>query len=64
MDVIIVTETNQRFLERLDPYFGELVDALRTGVDLLVYTPAEFEKMREGPFVARALAEGKIVYES
>jgi len=31
-------------------------------MDVLVYTPQEFEDMKERPFVKRALKGGKILY--
>lgn len=63
VDVIFVEETDARFLDRLDRYMGPLYDRLRTGVEVLVYTPAEFERMKDRGFVRRALREGVLVYE-
>ena len=63
VDVIFVEETDARFLDRLGKYMGPLFDRLRTGVEVLVYTPAEFERMKSRSFVRRALAEGIVVYE-
>ncbi len=33
-------------------------------MDILVYTPQEFEEMKERPFVKMALREGKMLYEA
>jgi len=33
-------------------------------MDILVYTPQEFEDMKERPFVKRVLREGKMLYEA
>ena len=33
-------------------------------MDILVYTPDEFEAMRDGRFLRQALADGKVVYEA
>ncbi len=63
IDIIIVETTRQRYLKRLDKYFGTFCQKFNGGVDLFVYTPAEFERMKKGSFVGRALREGKIVYE-
>ena len=63
VDVIFVEETDARFLDRLGKYMNPLYDRLRTGVEVLVYTPAEFERMKERSFVRRALREGVLVYE-
>ncbi len=36
----------------------------RVGLDLLAYTPQEFEAIRERPFIRQALQEGKVIYET
>lgn len=63
LDLVIIKETRKRFLERTK----EVMQLLRprVGVDILVYTPAEFEQLsRERPFVRdEILGKGKIVYE-
>ena len=43
IDLVVVRESNQRFLDRLD----ELYQAVKPnyGIDLFVYTPEEFEEM-------------------
>ena len=64
IDVIFVEETNKPFLKRLDPYFSSLSDLAGGGVDVLVYTPEEFEKMKKKFFIKRALSEGIIIFES
>src|SRR6266849_4692755 len=55
LDLIIVKETNQRFVRRCveAPYF-------RVPSDIFVYTPEEFERMRENenPFLESALETG------
>jgi hypothetical protein len=55
---IVVKETQMRFLDRLDEFY----DDAREAMDILVYTPQEFEEMKERPFVKRALREGKMLY--
>jgi predicted nucleotidyltransferase len=64
VDVLFVEPTDLPFLRRLDRYFDPLVDRLRMGVDVLVYSPEEFMRLRDRPFVARILREGRVVYES
>jgi len=64
VDLIFVAETGKPYLERLDDYFIPLSKKLKTGVEVFVYTPAEFEKMKKGFFVKRALEEGLILHES
>lgn len=47
---VIVAETDKRFLDRVKKVM--LLLRPRVGVDLLVYTPEEFESLsRERPFV-------------
>ncbi len=60
IDLIVVKETKERFLDRLDEFY----DDAREAMDILVYTPQEFEEMKQRPFVRRALKEGKILYEA
>ncbi len=60
IDLIVVKETEKRFLDRLDEFY----DDAREAMDILVYTPQEFEEMKQRPFVKRALQEGKILYEA
>ncbi|TFH50218.1 MAG: nucleotidyltransferase domain-containing protein [Methanothrix sp.] len=60
IDMIVVKDTQMRFLDRLDEFY----DDAREAMDILVYTPQEFEEMKERPFVKRALREGKMLYEA
>lgn len=63
VDLIIVDDQPLRYLDRIGMYFDDIRSALRRDVDLLVYTGEEFRRMREGRFVARALEEGRVIYE-
>jgi len=60
IDLIVVKDTQMRFLDRLDEFY----DDAREAMDILVYTPQEFEEMKERPFVKRGLREGKMLYEA
>ena len=62
--IIFVEETGLRFLERLDRYFDPLVDRLKAHVEAFVYSPEEFERVKDRPFIRRALEEGVVLYES
>ncbi len=65
LDILVVQRTDKRFLDRYDGIFGEITDVVRgRDVDLLIYTPEELERMSDGPFIARALKEGIVIYES
>lgn len=62
IDLLIIKESNQRFLDRLD----EVYQAVRPryGIDFFVYTPEEFEEMRlTNLFLRRAVKEGRLLYE-
>ncbi len=63
VDLIVVAESDKTFTQRLAESAGIIPDP---HVDLLIYTPQEFEQMlAEGRrFLTRALAEGKVLYES
>ncbi len=63
IDLLVVRETKKRFIERLGELY-ELIDP-KYALDLLVYTPSEFDKMKkESIFVKRILREGKLLYEA
>lgn len=63
LDLLIVKETDQPFLQRID----DVLMVLDTDVPVepLVYTPAELERLRaEGrDFILTILEEGRVVYE-
>lgn len=63
LDLVIIKETNQRFLDRIK----EVIQILhpRIGMDILVYTPEEFEHLSgDRAFLRREIVEkGKVLYE-
>ncbi|NJK52041.1 MAG: nucleotidyltransferase domain-containing protein [Leptolyngbyaceae cyanobacterium SU_3_3] len=63
IDLVIVKETNQRFLERTKEVLRLLQP--KVGLDVLVYTPAEFEQLcQERAFVRDEIVnKGKVLYE-
>jgi len=63
LDVVIIEETNEPFLRRLERYYQQI--RIPCGLDLLVYTNEEFERMktRGNPFIRRVISEGKTLYE-
>ena len=63
IDVIIVAPSNRPFVERFRDYLPAVV-AAGVGVDLLVYTPEEFERMRaeERPFVLHAMKSARPIH--
>ena len=64
LDVIFVEQTDKPFLSRLDSYFNTLSDLMKDSVDIFVYTPDEFKKIKGNLFLKRALNEGVVVFES
>lgn len=64
IDLIIVKETDQPFIQRI----GEVLDLCNSAMDIepLVYTPDELRAMlAEGnSFLEKALIEGRVLYEA
>ena len=63
IDLIIVDDKPVRYMDRLNEYYDDLVDELKCGLDLFVYTTEEFQRMKKQPFLRRALQEGSVLYE-
>ena len=61
LDLLVIMDSDLSFVARN----AALAGRVRCGValDLLAYTPAEVERMRERPFMRQALA-GKVLYEA
>jgi predicted nucleotidyltransferase len=65
LDLILIQETEKRFLDRYDGLLGAIARAIPgRAVDVLIYTPQEVARLADRPFIARALREGKTIYES
>lgn len=64
IDVIIIAESDRPEVERFKDYLPAIM-AARVGVDLLVYTPDEFDRLRseERPFLMHALDGAKLIHE-
>lgn len=63
LDLIVVMDSEESFPERIVTLYKILKP--RVAVDLLVYTPAEFEEMKENNFFLRdVLREGRTLYEA
>jgi predicted nucleotidyltransferase len=62
IDLVVVTNTHQRFLDRTKEAL--LLLRPRVGLDVLIYTPEEFETLsRERPFFQQEILKGKVLYE-
>lgn len=63
IDLLVVRPTDERFVRRADD-LASLFDA-PVGLDILVYTPEEFEGLKsENPLIREACATGKVIYEA
>ena|SRR3990172_5800974 len=61
LDVLVIMETPLPFIKRQESLYQLL--ALPVDLDILCYTPQEFESMKLQPFLRRALRDEKILYE-
>lgn len=65
VDLILVQQTERRFWDRYEGLLCELGWAIPDrDLDVLIYTPAELDALGQRPFIATALREGKVIYES
>jgi predicted nucleotidyltransferase len=61
LDVLVVWETNKPLLERAG-FLHSLLD-IAVDVDVICYTPAEFERIKDRLFLRRALSEEVVLLE-
>ena len=65
VDLILVQRTDKRFFDRYDGLDVDLAKAFPyAAIEALIYTPEEMERMQERRFIATALREGRVIYES
>lgn len=63
IDLLIIKDTEKRFLDRIDEII-KIIDP-KVAVDVIVYTPEEFEKLlKTSSFVRKIAREGRIIYEA
>ena len=62
VDLLVVLPSQLSFVERTAECYRLL--APKVDLDLIAYTPEEFERMRERPFVAQVLREGRVLHET
>jgi predicted nucleotidyltransferase len=62
LDLMVVLDSDLPFVKRLGLLYERIQP--RVGLDLLAYTPQEFENLRERPFIRQALREGRVLYEA
>jgi predicted nucleotidyltransferase len=63
LDLVIIKETEERFLDRLEKVYDLVKPTF--AMDVLVYTPQESAEMqeRDNPFIEMVLKEGVVIYE-
>ncbi len=61
LDVLVIMKTDMSFPDRLQMLYSRL--ALPVDLDLLCYTPEEWENLKTRPFFRHALQDEKVVYE-
>ena len=62
VDVIVIYNTEKRFMARLKELYMSW--DIPKAVDILAYTPDEFEKMvNENVFIREVLNNGEVIYE-
>jgi predicted nucleotidyltransferase len=61
LDVLVIMDTDKPFTERTAEIYSLL--ALPVDSDILCYTPREFRRMKETPFLKKALADEVVLYE-
>lgn len=62
LDVLVVRETDEPFVERQASLYRAL--SLPVDLDLICYTPEEFEALRDRPFLRGILREEVVLYEA
>jgi predicted nucleotidyltransferase len=61
LDVLVIMNTEQDFLDRTAELYRQI--QVDVDMDLLVYTPEEFERRQQSGFVRHAVATGQVIYE-
>ncbi|MGB9591452.1 MAG: nucleotidyltransferase family protein [Candidatus Kryptoniota bacterium] len=65
LDLILIQETDKPFFERYETILQELNQITpHRSVDLLIYTPEELAAIRHRTFIAKAMKDGIVIYES
>ena len=61
LDILVVMDTDKPFPERSTSLYSLL--SLPVDVDILCYTPYEFSKLKDKPFLRRVLSQEVVLYE-
>ena len=63
LDLMIIVPTKDRFFERYES-FNEIYELIKgPAIDMLIYTPEEFNNISHRSFIQRVLKEGSTIYE-
>jgi predicted nucleotidyltransferase len=64
LDLVVIKKTEKKFMDRLDDVAR--LTRPQLAMDVVVYTPAEFERMCEGRrfFREEIVAKGRVVYDA
>lgn len=62
IDLLVIMDDGRTFKERMREIYARL--ETEADVDILAYSPEEFERIRNRSFFRRILAEGKVLYEA
>ena len=57
LDLVVIERNEKRFVERLTTQYLDLDETAGVPVDVLIYTPEEWERKRREPFFANAPME-------
>ena len=61
LDILIIADSALDFVTRTADFYRRL--SCPVDMDLLIYTPAEYECMRNTAFIRQALKDSKVIYE-
>ena len=61
LDVLVIMDTALPFVERQQMLYRLLASPV--DLDILCYTPQEFDSMKDSPFLRHALRDEQILYE-
>jgi uncharacterized protein len=65
IDLILIQETEEPYFERYRGILQDLYKAVKgRGIEVLIYTPEELDRISHRRFIRRAWQEGKVIYES
>jgi uncharacterized protein len=63
IDIVIITDDDGPYFKRYDVFEPVYDQFPGREVDLLIYTPSEFEGIQHRKFIRRIMQEGQVIYE-